>query len=1223
MQVTASTTHQNPGRQALNLRSAVSHPNVLWLQDLGMHDVERVGGKNASLGEMIRHLHKAGVSVPGGFATTADAYRQFLAHDGLDRRIGALLDALNVDDTRALAATGKQIREAVAAHPFPAALEKDLRAAYETLEREAGADLAVAVRSSATAEDLPDASFAGQQETFLNVRGIEDVLVRVKEVFASLFNDRAIAYRVHQGFAHAQVALSAGIQRMVRSDIGTSGVMFTMDTESGFREAVLITASYGLGEAVVQGAVNPDEFYVYKPALRANRPAILRRSLGEKAKKMIYAAPGARAGGVGKAVDWAPVADAQRQRFCLSDGDIEALARQALIIEQHYGRPMDIEWGKDGGDGKLYILQARPETVQSRASANTLRRYKLKGSGERIVEGRAIGQKIGAGKARLLKNIEEMHRVRAGDVLVTDMTDPDWEPVMKRASAIVTNRGGRTCFSGDTRLLTNAGFMTFKELDERGFEGLSVPSLNRTTLKIEWKAVEAVMRKRAPLLKVAVSQTGRMQGNTLKVTPDHKMLNLAAGELVDSEMQAMLANEDCVLLAEALPQLSDSTQKERSLAYLLGGLMTDGHVYLRRTHGEVTFIQKPDLMKLNFIATMNRALEENYGKSFKVSAKAVSSGFIRGQQVVGQANAYRCYSKPIATAVRQEQDSIVTTLLKSDVEVACHFLAGVIDGDGSDAEGRVNVYVGDKDLLEAVIVACLRIGTLPQVTVNRSIYNVQIVEQLERLGRYTRRVACEDRRGVGSRFFNARQLLPDTINSDVNNRVRKNLLIDEQGLREHLPAIADPALKGRLEMLLASDLRQARVVLEETLPEDEVYTLTVADHHNYIVFTDRYTPVLVNNCHAAIIARELGIPAVVGCGDATRKIAEGAEVTVSCAEGDTGYVYQGHIDYGVDEVSLDKMPPVPVRIMMNVGNPEQAFDFAALPHRGVGLARLEFIVNKQIGIHPQALIELDQQPADVRKQIEPRIAAYGSATDYFVKRLAEGIATIAAAFAPEPVIVRLSDFKSNEYANLVGGRKYEPHEENPMLGFRGASRYISESFRPCFDLECKALKFVRDDMGLTNVQVMVPFVRTVAEGKRVGEILAANGLARGENGLKHIMMCELPSNAVLAEAFLEHFDGFSIGSNDMTQLTLGLDRDSGVIAHLFDERDPAVKHLLALAIAACRKQGKYIGICGQGPSDHPDFAAWLLEQGIDSISMNPDTVVETWLFLSKQANGRG
>jgi pyruvate,water dikinase len=787
--------------------------HVRWYSELGMHDVDSVGGKNASLGEMIRNLAQSGVRVPDGFATTADAYREFLSHEQLAQRINDLLDALDVDDVQALARTGRQIREAVIKAPFPAALEAAIRSAHESLVKQSGAEISVAVRSSATAEDLPDASFAGQQETFLNVQGIDNVLLAVKEVFASLFNDRAIAYRVHHGFAHAQVALSAGVQRMVRSDRGASGVMFTMDTESGFREAVFITASYGLGEAVVQGAVNPDEFYAYKPNLRAGRPAVLKRGLGEKAKKMIYTTDWT----LGKTVEFVPVTPAERGRFCLDDAEVEALARQALIIEDHYGRPMDIEWGKDGVDGQLYILQARPETVQSRSSANLLRRYKLKGQGKRLAEGRAIGQKIGAGRVRLLSSIEQMSRVQNGDVLVTDMTDPDWEPIMKRASAIVTNRGGRTC-------------------------------------------------------------------------------------------------------------------------------------------------------------------------------------------------------------------------------------------------------------------------------------------------------------------------------------------------------------------------------------------------------------------HAAIIARELGIPAVVGCGDATTRLKDGAEVTVSCAEGDTGFVYDGHIDYAVDEIALDRMPEIPVKIMMNVGTPEQAFDFAALPHRGVGLARLEFIINRQIGIHPQALLELDRLPAEERRIIDPMIAPYGSPTDYFIKRLAEGIATIAAAFAPEPVIVRLSDFKSNEYANLIAGKRYEPHEENPMLGFRGASRYISPSFRPCFDLECRALKYVRDEMGLHNVRIMVPFVRTLDEARQVQDILAANGLRRGENGLQLIMMCELPSNALLAEQFLEYFDGFSIGSNDMTQLTLGLDRDSGLIAHLFDERDPAVKAMLHMAIAACRKQGKYIGICGQGPSDHPDLARWLLDEGIESISLNPDTVVETWLFLAGQAH---
>jgi len=788
----------------------VEDATIVWFKDLGMGDVERVGGKNASLGEMISNLAGAGVSVPDGFATTADAYREFLKHEGLDDRINAALDALDVDDVEALAKTGKQIREWVGQAPFPAKLEADIREAFTTLSN--GHDVSVAVRSSATAEDLPDASFAGQQETFLNIRGINAVLEAIKDVFASLFNDRAISYRVHQNFDHKLVALSAGIQRMVRSDIGASGVMFTMDTESGFRDVVFVTASWGLGEAVVQGAVNPDEFYAYKPNLKADKPAIVRRGLGSKAIKMVYTEDKT----VGKTTEFVDTSADERGQFCLTAEDVEALARQAVIIEDHYGRPMDIEWGKDGETGELLILQARPETVQSRSSASTLERFKLAGKGKVLSTGRAIGARIGAGKVRVLDDLSEMHRVQPGDVLVTDMTDPDWEPIMKRASAIVTNRGGRTC-------------------------------------------------------------------------------------------------------------------------------------------------------------------------------------------------------------------------------------------------------------------------------------------------------------------------------------------------------------------------------------------------------------------HAAIIARELGIPAVVGTADATDILKDGIDVTVSCAEGDTGLIYEGQLDFSIDQIELDKMPEAPLKIMMNVGNPDRAFDFASLPHKGVGLARLEFIINRMIGVHPRALLEFDDQPADIQATIRQMMAGYTDPVSYYVHRLAEGVATIACAFAPEPVIVRMSDFKSNEYANLVGGERYEPDEENPMIGFRGASRYVSKDFKACWELECRALRYVREEMGLTNVQIMIPFVRTVGEAKAVTEALKANGLERGKHDLKLIMMCELPSNAVLADEFLEYFDGFSIGSNDMTQLSLGLDRDSGLIAHLFDERDPAVKAMLSMAIQACRKHNKYIGICGQGPSDHPDLAQWLLDEGIESVSLNPDTVVETWMLLAGKA----
>ena len=784
---------------------------IVWFEQLNMHDVGRVGGKNASLGEMISGLKQSGVKVPNGFATTAEAYRIFLQQDGLDQRIENLLANLDANNVTELAQTGTTIRQWIMQAQLPEALEEAIRQAYATMVDQSQVELSVAVRSSATAEDLPDASFAGQQETFLNICGIDNVLQAVKEVFASLYNDRAISYRVHKRFEHKGVALSAGIQQMVRSDIGASGVAFTLDTESGFRDVVFITGAFGLGETVVQGAVNPDEFYLYKPNLMVDKPAILRRNRGEKAIKMIFN-PGADS-----PVQTVEVPDTERQQFCLSDAQLHELAKTALKIEKHYGRPMDIEWALDGNDQQIYIVQARPETVESRNDSPSLQRYQLNEKSEILCTGRAIGQRIGQGQVRLVKDISQMDRVNAGDVLVTDMTDPDWEPVMKRASAIVTNRGGRTC-------------------------------------------------------------------------------------------------------------------------------------------------------------------------------------------------------------------------------------------------------------------------------------------------------------------------------------------------------------------------------------------------------------------HAAIIARELGIPAVVGCGNATETLKDDQKVTVVCSEGDTGVVYQGLLDFTLTESNAEQMPVLNTKIMMNIGNPERAFQFAKLPNDGVGLARLEFLINNMIGIHPKALLEFQQQGPDMQQEIRQRTGGYANPVEFYVEKLVEGIATLAAAFNPKPVIIRTSDFKSNEYANLLAGEQYEPHEENPMIGFRGASRYIAESFRPCFELECRAIKKVRNEMGLSNVQIMIPFVRTVEEAEQVIQLLADNGLQRGENQLKVIMMCELPSNAVLADEFLALFDGFSIGSNDMTQLTLGLDRDSGLVARTFDERNGAVKKMLSMAIREARKQNKYVGICGQGPSDYPDFAQWLMEQQISSISLNPDTVVETWLKLAESQN---
>lgn len=785
---------------------------VIAFSQLGKDDVEIVGGKNASLGEMISHLGALGVNVPNGFATTAAAFNRFLSETGLLEKINNELATLNVDDVEQLAQTGAKVRRWVIEQPLPKDLEDEIREAFAELS--AGEDIAVAVRSSATAEDLPDASFAGQQETFLNIRGIDNVLIAIKEVFASLYNDRAIAYRVHKGFEHAGVALSAGVQRMVRSETGTSGVMFTIDTESGFDEVVFITASYGLGEMVVQGAVNPDEFYLSKVLLEQNRPAVVRRNLGAKQVKMIYGDEG----NTKKSTKIVEVDKAERLQFALSSDELTKLGKQAMIIEKHYGCPMDIEWAKDGDSGEIFIVQARPETVKSRQDKSYMERYAINSKGAKVLtEGRSIGQRVGSGTVRIVSDLSQMSKVQAGDVLVSDMTDPDWEPVMKRASAIITNRGGRTC-------------------------------------------------------------------------------------------------------------------------------------------------------------------------------------------------------------------------------------------------------------------------------------------------------------------------------------------------------------------------------------------------------------------HAAIIARELGVPAIVGSGNATEVLLDGQEVTVSCAEGDTGFVYEGLLNYEVHRNSISSMPELDFKVMMNVGNPDRAFDFAQTPNQGVGLARLEFIISNMIGIHPKALLNIDSLPQETVQAINEKIAGYNSPVEFYINKLIEGIATLAVAFRDKPVIVRMSDFKSNEYANLIGGKLYEPSEENPMLGFRGASRYVSENFRDCFELECRALKYVRDDMGLSNVKIMIPFVRTTDEAKQVIELLEKNGLKRGENSLEVIMMCELPTNALLADEFLQYFDGFSIGSNDLTQLTLGLDRDSGIVSRLFDERDPAVKKLLAMAIEACRKANKYVGICGQGPSDHPDLAYWLMEQGINSVSLNPDTVLKTWFFLADKNN---
>jgi pyruvate,water dikinase len=1204
---------------------------ILWFDEVGIADIPLVGGKNASLGEMIQQLTPKGINVPTGFATTAYAYRHFIQSAGLEAKLRKLFADLDVEDVKNLRERGKKARSLLIHTPFSVELREAIATAYQNLCERYHTETDVAVRSSATAEDLPDASFAGQQETYLNVVGVEGVLAACHKCFASIFTDRAISYRHTKGFDHFSIALAVGVQKMVRSDLATSGVMFSIDTETGFKDAALITAAYGLGENVVQGSVNPDEYYVFKPTLKAGFRPIIDKKLGSKELKMIY-------DDGSKFTKNVSVSPTDRGKFALSDEEILQLGNWACLIEDHYSQvhgistPMDIEWAKDGITNQLFIVQARPETVQSQKTGNVLRSYRLVlinrewgiGNGEKssqsslpdsqspipLVTGSAIGEAISQGKARLILDVQKLDQFQVGEVLVTERTDPDWEPIMKRASAIVTNSGGRTCFDGKTKVLTNKGFMTLRQIYEQGYEGLLTLSLNTQTNKIEWQPILDSMKRQSKMISVSVSQTARVTDNCLHLTPDHKMINIRGGEYLKTEIQDMLAAKDLVVVAENIPQL-DVPQKENiKMAYFLGGMITNGSIYKRRTHGEVQFIQKDTLPKQQFIGAIYKGADTLYNKSFVAYEKNIYSEYIRGQLVVGEATGYRLSSKEIAHKLHDKEQNIVSILLNNSVEFTYNFLAGVIDGDGCYFNNRINIYVSEELLLQAVIVACLKIGTVPQVTRNRGIYNVQLVEKLAEILQFTNRVKGKvSDRVIQTRFFATKQLFDENAIGQIKFRRDNNFLISDKQLHKI----------GKFNRLIAGDIRMQQVVaVDKEIHDDDVFNITVAEHHNYVVFTSKYTPVIVCNCHAAIIARELGVPAIVGCGNATEVLKPGQEVTISCAEGEEGKVYAGLLPFEVEEVPLENLPRTHTQILMNVGNPQEALSLSAIPNDGVGLARTEFIIANQIQIHPMALIHYELLKDEfVKAKIAEITSLYEDKPQYFVDKLAQGIGRIAAAFYPKPVIVRTSDFKSNEYANLLGGRQFEPHEENPMLGWRGAARYYDEGYREAFALECHALKRVREDMGLTNVIPMIPFCRTPDEGRLVLAEMAKNGLKQGVNGLQVYVMCELPSNVILAEEFAEVFDGFSIGSNDLTQLTLGIDRDSALVARLFDERSPAVKRMVKMAIEAAKKCDRKIGICGQAPSDYPEFAQFLVEQGIDSISLNPDSVLKTMLEVAK------
>ena len=1199
-----------------------------WFEDLGIDDVPSVGGKNASLGEMIRALKEKGVNVPSGFAVTAYAYKYMIEKEGIDKKIEEILGDLDTGDVKNLAERGEKIRNIIKNAPLPKELEEAIRKRYKEMEERYGKNCDVAVRSSATAEDLPDASFAGQQETYLNVKGEEEIIEKVRDCFASLFTNRAISYRVDKGFGHLDVYLSAGIQKMVRSDLASSGVMFSIDTESGFRDAVYVTGAWGLGENVVQGTVNPDQFYVFKPTLKKGFKPILEKKLGAKQKRMIYAENGV----INK-----EVSEEERNKFVINEDEIIKLAKWACIIEDHYDKPMDIEWAKDGETGELFIVQARPETVHSQKDMATMETFVLKEKGEILVEGEAVGGKIGQGTVNVIENAENIEKFKEGQVLVTDMTDPDWEPIMKIAGAIVTNSGGRTCFTGDTKILTNKGFFQMNEIYSkiRDKEEVFVPSFNKESQKIEWKKILASMKREAPAIEVGFSQTGRMKNNTLKVTPDHKFITYDSRKLVSKEIEHLLDDENMVLLAQKIPALTSSTINQQKLAYFMGAIMTDGHIYLTSRHGEVQFIQKPTPEKKEFIKSMQNCLQEVFQKSFSISEKKPSNTIIRGGPVNGSANAYRCYSKQIATEVMNYQNTMLQTMLVADEEMILSFLAGVIDGDGcyNHKSNRINIYCSNEQLLQSIVVGCMRLGTLPQISNNRNIHNVQIVEKIEEILSYTKRVKGKSKRkNIGTRFFSAKQLLDDIANSvnfkgRIKSYVNNNLLIDSKKIKDNILPLCDDKSSYELEKILNSDTRMHRAKKEKDLGKKEVYNITVEDHHNYIVFSSRYTPILVENCHAAIISRELGIPCVIGTGTGTDVLKSGDKVTVDCSEG-VGRIYEGILDFKVNTMKIDNIPETRTKVMMNAAIPEKAFIQGQIPNDGVGLAREEFIINSHIGIHPLALMEYEKlrkisnenpKIAKVISEIDKRSASYDDKVEFFVDTLAQGISKIAAGFYPNDVIVRMSDFKTNEYANLIGGFLYEPEEHNPMIGWRGASRYYDEKYKPAFGLECKAIKKVRDEMGLDNVKPMIPFCRTPEEGKKVIQTMNEFGLKQGENNLEIYVMCEIPSNVIVADQFADIFDGFSIGSNDLTQLTLGLDRDSDLVAHIFDERNDAVKRLISQVIktAHAHNPRRKVGICGQAPSDFPEFAEFLVECGIDSISLNADTVMKTKMAIAK------
>ncbi|GBD34806.1 Phosphoenolpyruvate synthase [bacterium HR35] len=1217
--------------------------HILWFNEITKEDVGLVGGKNANLGEMYQKLTDLGVRVPNGFAVTTKAYDYFIKSNNLEEKIKEILQNLDVYNVEKLQKAGETIRNFIKQGEFPEDLKKEILDAFEKLKKEYGENLQVAVRSSASAEDLPQASFAGQQETYLNVTE-KDLLEKIKYCFASLFTDRAIFYRQEKGFDHFEVKLSAGVQKMVRSDLASSGVMFTIDTDSGLNKVIVINGVWGLGELIVQGKVIPDEWIVFKEGLEKGFRSIISKMLGEKVRKIVYA----EKGGV-KEVE---TSQEERDNYSLNDEEVLELAKMGIIIERHYQRAMDIEWAKDGIDGKLYIVQARAETVHSTKKYNVYEEYRLNPRQSDfdphqsvVLKGIAIGSKITSGRVRVIKDVSKINEFQEGEILVTEMTDPDWVVALKKAKGVITDKGGRTCFEGDTKILTNKGFMKIKDVVEKVNRGENLYSLSfdMRTYKLVWRKITEGFKRISAVKKIIIGN----KNNYLISTPDHRFFTLFNRKLVKRAIESIIESKEGVLSFIKIPRCLDNFdglveryELSNEKMYLLGSILSDGSIQKNKQGGYIiSFFQKINQDKINYI----NFYKTNFERIFKKSL----------HQIIDKRNSVisLCiYSKDVFNELSLLKSQLPTILLGADIENLKYFLAGVMDGDGNISSHQIQITVGINNniLLESLIITLLRLGFVFNLHKHKrgSYYVISIDKKYgDEIVKYTHRLSnntCQNETyqiskkiNIQQRFI-AKQIIGDILDL-VNKRgqikydyfERNNKISDYKIKNFILPIISKiyKDIEYELRLLLESGINMKNVKFSDdenaslNYKKSEVYNISIeAIHdmdHNYIVFSSKYTPVLVANCHAAIVSRELGIPAIVGTQKATEILKTGDKVTIDCSTGITGYVYKGILDYEVIEHNLEKLPETKTKIYVNIGLPDEAWEKWYLPVKGVGLAREEFIIAEEIKIHPNALINYSSLSEEIKQKIDEFTQGYEDKKQYFIDKLAEGIAKICVAYWPYEVIVRFSDFKTNEYRNLIGGELYEPNEENPMIGWRGASRYYHPKFKQAFELEVLAMKKVREEMGITNLTMMVPFCRTPEEGRRVMEIIENVLGPRKEKGYKVYVMCEIPSNILQADEFLEIFDGMSIGSNDLTQLTLGIDRDNEILQGLADERNESVKKLIAEVIKKCKEKGKYVGICGQAPSDFPEIVEFLVKEGIESISVNSDVVIKTIEMVKK------